>query len=140
MSGPPDDVAGALARLELVADSYLSVATPVQLAAPALLALRHTFQRRVLDRIEANLWALAQARGPGAAWSILAGEAGWSAILAVPAARSEEQWALRLLEAGVLVQPGYFYDFPGGSYLVASLLPSEAEFAHAAAIVARTLG
>jgi alanine-synthesizing transaminase len=140
VSGPRDDVDGALSRLELVADSYLSVATPVQLAAPALLPLRQTFQRRVIDRIEGNLFALAHARGPEAAWDILPGEAGWSAILAVPAATSEEEWALRLLEAGVLVQPGYFYDFPQGSQLVLSLLPPEREFARAAEILARTLG
>ncbi|TMB35344.1 MAG: pyridoxal phosphate-dependent aminotransferase [Deltaproteobacteria bacterium] len=139
-SGPRDDVAGALSRLELVADSYLSVSTPVQLAAPSLLGLRQGFQRRVLDRIEGNLFALARARAPDAPWNILQGEAGWSAILAVPSARSEEEWALRLLDAGVLVQPGYFYDFPQGSYLVVSLLPPEREFARAAEILARTLG
>jgi len=140
VSGPPDDVAGALSRLELVADSYLSVATPVQLAAPALLASREAFQRRVIARIAANLFALAQARPPDASWNILPAEAGWSAILGVPAARSEEEWTLRLLDAGVLVQPGYFYDFPRGSHLVVSLLPPEREFAKAAEIVARTLG
>jgi hypothetical protein len=112
----------------------------VQLAAPSLLALRQSFQRRVLGRIEANLFALAHARGPEASWNILPGEAGWSAILAVPSARSEEEWALRLLDAGVLVQPGYFYDFPEGSHLVLSLLPPEREFARAAEILARTLG
>ncbi|MFL5374760.1 MAG: pyridoxal phosphate-dependent aminotransferase [Myxococcales bacterium] len=140
VSGPPADVSGALARLELVADSYLSVATPVQLAASSLLALRHGFERRVLGRVEANLWALAQTRGKSAAWDILPGEAGWSAILAIPGTPSEEEWALRLLEAGVLVQPGYFYDFPRGSHLVVSLLPPEAEFARAAQVLARTLG
>jgi hypothetical protein len=123
-----------------MADSYLSVGTPVQLAASSLLALRHGFQRRVQDRIEGNLWALAQARGPGAAWHLLTGEAGWSAILAIAGTPSEEEWALRLLDAGVLVQPGYFYDFPRGSHLVVSLLPAEAEFARAAQILARTLG
>jgi len=140
VSGPLEEVTGALSRLELVADSYLSVSTPVQLAAPSLLALRQAFQRRVLDRIEANLFALAHARRPDAAWNVLPGEAGWSAILAVPSAGSEEEWALRLLDGGVLVQPGYFYDFPQGSYLVVSLLPPEREFAKAAGIVARILG
>jgi alanine-synthesizing transaminase len=140
VSGPLDEVNGALSRLELVADSYLSVSTPVQLAAPSLLALREPYQRRVCDRIEANLFALSHARGAGAPWDIVPAEAGWSAILAVPSARSEEEWALRLLDAGVLVQPGYFYDFPGGSHLVASLLPPEREFARAAEILARTLG
>jgi aspartate/methionine/tyrosine aminotransferase len=140
VSGPPGDVSGALARLELVADSYLSVGTPVQLAAASLLDLRHVFQRRVLARIEANLRALAQARDAGAGWDLIPAEAGWSAILAVPAAPSEEDWALRLLDSGVLVQPGYFYDFPRGSHLVVSLLPPEAEFARAAQVLARTLG
>jgi len=140
VSGPLDEVHGALSRLELVADSYLSVGTPVQLAAPSLLDLRQPYQRRVLGRIEANLFALTHARGAEAPWDILPAEAGWSAILAVPSARTEEEWALRLLDAGVLVQPGYFYDFPRGSHLVVSLLPPEREFARAAEILARTLG
>jgi aspartate/methionine/tyrosine aminotransferase len=140
VSGPPGEADEATARLELIADQYLSVGAPVQHAAPALLASRHDFQRRVLDRVRANLLALARARPAAAAWDVLPAEAGWSAILSVPAARGEEELALSLLREGVLVHPGYFFDFPRGSHLVVSLLAPEGDFARAAAGLARVLG
>jgi alanine-synthesizing transaminase len=129
----------AVRRLELIADTYLSVSAPVQLAAPELLAARGPFQRAVDSRLAANRATLAAARGPGAAWDLMRSEGGWSQVLSVPRWRSEEEWALALLEAGVLVHPGYFFDFPAGAHLVASLLPEPAEFARAAAILARVL-
>ena len=140
VSGPAADSEEALERLELVADQYLSVGSSVQLAAPALLGARHAFQRRVIDRVRSNRLALERVRAPDATWDVLPAEAGWTAILAVPGARSEEDWALSILEAGVLLHPGYFFDFPGGSHLVLSLLAPEGEFARAAAAVARVLG
>ena len=129
----------AVRRLELIADTYLSVSTPVQLAAPGLLAARGPFQQAVQARLAANRAALAAARGPGAAWDVLRSEGGWSQILSVPRSRGEEEWALALLEAGVLVHPGYFFDFPDGAHLVVSLLPEPAKFARAAAILGRVL-
>jgi alanine-synthesizing transaminase len=140
VSGPPGEADAALARLELIADQYLSVGAPVQHAAASLLASRHAFQQRVLDRVRANLLALHRARADNAPWDVLPAEAGWSAILAVPAARSEEDLALSLLREGVLVHPGYFFDFPRGSHLVVSLLSSERDFARAAGVLARVLG
>src|SRR5438552_82457 len=83
--------------------------------------------------------ALAAARRPGAAWDLMRSEGGWSQVLSVPRSRSEEEWALALLEAGVLVHPGYFFDFPAGAHLVVSLLPEPVQFARAAAILARVL-
>jgi alanine-synthesizing transaminase len=139
VAGPPGEVSRAVQRLELIADAYLSVATPVQLAAGQLLRSRHDFQRRVIDRLRGNRAALLRARPPDAAWEILPAEAGWSAVLSVPRSRSEEEWALALLEAGVLVHPGYFFDFPAGAYLVVSLLPPEGEFARAARILSDVL-
>ena len=124
-SGPGADL--ALQRLELIADTYLSLATPVQVGAGALLATRHGFQTALRERLARNRAALLAARRPGAAWDVLAAEGGWSAVLAVPRARSEEEWALALLEAGVLVHPGYFFDFPSGAHLVVSLLPAPDE-------------
>ncbi len=139
VAGPPDEVTKAVQRLELIADTYLSVATPVQLAAGQLLRSRHDFQRRLLDRVRGNRAALLRARSPEAAWDVLPAEAGWSAVLSVPRSRSEEDWALALLEAGVLVHPGYFFDFPTGSHLVVSLLPPEGDFARAARTLAEVL-
>jgi alanine-synthesizing transaminase len=129
----------AVRRLELIADTYLSVSTPVQIAAPELLAVRGPFQRALQARLTENRAALAAARGPGAPWDVLRSEGGWSQVLSVPRSRSEEEWALALLEAGVLVHPGYFFDFPAGAHLVVSLLPEPAQFARAAAILARVL-
>lgn len=128
-----------VARLELIADTYLSVGTPVQLALPPLLAARHPFQRRLRARLEKNRAALLAARSPSAPWDVLPCEGGWSAILSVPRSRSEEDQALALLADGVLVHPGYFFDFPEGAHLVVSLLPEERAFAAAAEILSRQL-
>jgi len=130
----------ALRRLELIADTYLSVSTPVQLAAPALLAERHTFQRAMNERLAHNRAALAAARPPGAPWDVLRAEGGWSEVLSVPRSRSEEEWTLALLDAGVLVHPGYFFDFPEGAHLVVSMIAREDDFARGVEILARVLG
>ena len=132
-AGPGRDE--ALRKLELIADTYLSVSTPVQLAAPRLLAGRHEFQQQLRARLAANLRALHAARAPGAPWSVLPSEGGWSVILSVPRARPEEEWALLLLERGVRVHPGYFFDFPGEGFLVVSLLSEPLAFARAAAVL-----
>jgi aspartate/methionine/tyrosine aminotransferase len=139
VSGPGEEVDRARSLLELVADTYLSVATPVQLAAGRLLEARHSFQRRVLERVEANRRALGRVRSPEAPWDVLPAEGGWSAVLSVPRTRSEDEWVLALLEAGVLVHPGYFFDFSAGAHLVASLVVPEGEFSRAAQVLARVL-
>ena len=129
----------ALRRLELIADTWLSVGTPVQLAAAELLETRHGIQRALNSLLALNRAALLQARGPSAPWDLLRCEGGWSAILSVPRWRSEEGWALLLLEAGVLVHPGYFFDFASGAFLVVSLLQEPAVFARGAEILAAVL-
>lgn len=129
----------ALARLELIADTYLSVSTPVQLAAPELLARRGIFQRSVQARLRENRAALAAARAPSAPWDVLRAEGGWSEVISVPCSRGEEDWALALLEAGVLVHPGYFFDFPAGAHLVLSLLPEPEAFARGVRILTGVL-
>ena len=129
----------AVRRLELIADTYLSVGSPVQLAAPDLLASRHEFQRALNARLAQNRAVLERARGPGAAWDVLRSEGGWSAVLSIPRTRSEEEWALSLLQAGVLVHPGYFFDFPAGAHLVVSLLPEPGAFAQGVELLARAL-
>ena len=109
-------------KLEWIADTYLSVSTPVQCAAAALLAAGETVQRQIRERTAANLAFAGETLG-GSAANILAVEGGWYTTLQVPRIRSEEEWTLLLLEqCGVLVQPGYFYDFAAEAYLVVSLL------------------
>jgi aspartate/methionine/tyrosine aminotransferase len=137
--GEPSARAEALRRLELIADTYLSVGTPVQLAAPALLARLPELQRPIRERVTANLEALRRAVR-GSAATLLRVEGGWSAVLQVPRTLGEEQRALRLLERrGVLVHPGYFFDFPSEAYLVLSLLPRPDDFARGAAALLEDL-
>ncbi len=139
ITGPDALVEEATRRLELIADTYLSVSTPVQLALSTLLDTRHALQAQVRARCTKNFAALREARPHDASWDVLTSEGGWCAILRVPDACSEEELALQLLARGVLVQPGYFYDFPRGNHLVLSLLPREDEFARAIALVADVL-
>jgi alanine-synthesizing transaminase len=116
----------ALARLELIADTYLSVATPVQIALPSLLAASVAVREQIITRTRANLALLKSVAQP------LHLEGGWYAILQVPRTRSEEDWALDLLaRRDVLVQPGFFYDFESEAFLVLSLLPPPEIFAEA---------
>lgn len=118
----------ALERLEWIADTYLSVATPVQLAFPELLALSKDVQAQIRARTRANLDTL-RAGSAGSPVNVLNVEGGWSAVLQVPRVRSEQEWALYLLgEQDVLVQPGYFFDFESEAFLVVSLLTPRAVF------------
>ena len=128
VNGPEGARRDAFSRLEWIADTYLSVAAPVQHAAPALLRAGAAVRRQILERTRANLsWLRAQLSGSPA--GLLSVEGGWYAVLQVPRVRSEEEWALELLEReGVLVQPGYFYDFDAEAFLVVSLLTREETF------------
>jgi aspartate/methionine/tyrosine aminotransferase len=121
-SGAADARRQAYERLEWIADTYLSVGTPVQCAASRLLATADVMQGRIRERLQANL-KVARTALEGSAGTLLTIEGGWYSILQVPRIRTEEEWALALLEKfGVLVQPGYFYDFEGEAFLVVSLL------------------
>jgi alanine-synthesizing transaminase len=129
VSGPEVLKAQAAARLEVVADTYLSMNAPVQLALPALLELRHGFQQQLLDRVRANLRELDRQLGAQKSLSRLEVEGGWNAVLRVPATRSDEELALKLLaEKGVYAHPGHFYDFAGEGYLVVSLITPREQF------------
>jgi aspartate/methionine/tyrosine aminotransferase len=122
VDGPPDAVRAALARLELIADSFLSVATPVQLALPAILDAHGELTSAISARLQRNL-AYLRAALADSPISTLHVEAGWYALLRLPALLDDEGWALALLERhDVLVQPGYFYDLEAGPYAVISLL------------------
>lgn len=128
-TGPADTVRIALQNLDLVADSYLSVGTPVQVALPKLLDIGATMRSAIHARVRRNRDALAAFIGADSPCTLLATEAGWSAIVRVPEVMSDEAWALRLLrEHGVLVQPGYFFDLRMGATLVVSLLTAPAIF------------
>ncbi|HTQ47612.1 MAG TPA: pyridoxal phosphate-dependent aminotransferase [Polyangiaceae bacterium] len=129
VGGDAPDVTDALARLEVLADAYLSVGTPVQHALPHLLASRVPAESAIQARTRTNL-ELLRSRVSGTAGTLLDVEGGWYATLRVPATRSEEAWALELLEEdGVHVHPGHFFDFEHEAYLVLSLLTPEAIFA-----------
>jgi len=127
--GPRGDVAQALSRLEIIADTYLSVSTPVQLAAPALLSAGRDVRAQIHQRLVNNLAQLDRLVGPDSSATVLSPEGGWSVVLRVPATESEEHLVLRLLqEERVVIHPGFFFDFPDEAYLVASLLPDPAVF------------
>ena len=137
LGGSPELVAEARARLELVADTYLSVSTPVQRGLGPLLALGDEFRQRLRPRLQANLATLhAAADACGA--RMLPAEAGWYACLALPEGRSEQAVTDELAQRdGVLVHPGWLFDMPLPS-LVLSLLPEPAAFTRGvAALVER---
>jgi alanine-synthesizing transaminase len=135
-SGPADLLGQALARLEVVTDTYLSVNTPVQLAIPRLLELRDIIRQPLMTRLATNRGALEQVLR-GSAATMLPSDGGWSAVVHVPRDPGEEERVLRLLAVhGVRVHPGYFFDFPTEAFVVVSLLGPEEEFARGAAILA----
>jgi aspartate/methionine/tyrosine aminotransferase len=124
VSGPDEDVEAALARLEVIADTYLSVSTPVQIAAPRLMAAARVVGDAIRSRITRNFASLAAAVGARPETTVLTPEGGWSAVLRVPALAPEETIVRRLAaDAHVIVHPGYFFDFEREAHLVVSLLP-----------------
>ena len=128
-SGPEEMVAQAGARLEIVADTFLSMNAPVQLAGPVLLDQRKHIQPILLDRLRVNLAELDRQLAGRPSCSRLLVEGGWYVILRVPAVESDEDLAIRLLrKARVSVHPGHFYDFPNEGHLVLSLITEPAEF------------
>ena len=130
VSGPAQEKTEALARLEVIVDAYLSVGTPVQLAAPALLATRAAFQAQVTARLLANLRELDAQLSAQSECNRLLCEGGWSAVLRIPATQPDEDLAITLLvENGVYVHPGHFYDFVQPGHAVVSLIVPEDEFA-----------
>ncbi len=122
VSGPADARREAMEKLEWIADTYLSVGTPVQCAAAALLDAGMEVQRQIRARTADNLEWARQALAESAA-GVLPVEGGWYLTIRMPRTRGEEEWALELLDRdNVLVQPGFFYDFETEAFLIASLL------------------
>jgi alanine-synthesizing transaminase len=130
VDGPAALVDDALARLEVICDAYLSVSTPVQLAAGALIEAGAAIRAQILARVQANYRTLVSLAASRPAIEVLCAEAGWSAVLRVPSTRAEEDLVLDLLERdGVIVHPGFFFDFPHEAFVVVSLLPEPLTFA-----------
>jgi aspartate/methionine/tyrosine aminotransferase len=124
VGGPASERDPALTALELIADAYLSVATPVQVAASHLLCAGASVRAAIHARVRGNLEALRASAAMFPSCDVLRVEGGWSAVVRVPATRPEEQLVVDLLEREhVLAHPGYFFDFPREAYLVVSLLP-----------------
>lgn len=129
VNGPKAEKREALARLEVIADTFLSMNAPVQAAAPTLLAQRHGFQKQLMARVETNLAELDRQLAEQQGCARLEIEGGWNAVLRVPAMRTDEELALELLEEGVYVHPGHFYDFAKDGFIVVSLITHEQDFA-----------
>lgn len=133
VAGPDRLVDPALERLEIICDTYLSVSTPVQVAASELLERGVSVREQIARRVSANYQRLLEQAARCTLTPVrrvLASEGGWSAVLEAPSRESEEDLVVNLLQdVGVLAHPGYFFDFPRESYLVVSLLVSEAQFA-----------
>jgi alanine-synthesizing transaminase len=128
-SGADEQVDAALARLEVIADTYLSMNAPIQLAAPVLLEQRHSIQPLVLDRVRANLSELDRGLAKQKSCHRLDVEGGWYAVLRVPVTQSDEDLAIEILrKQSVLVHPGHFYDFPNDGYLIVSLITPLQDF------------
>ena len=142
VDGPEGEVDSALDALDLLLDTYLSVSTPVQLAAERLLARGTAVTQQIRARIAANYRILVRLVADYPAAALLRTEGGWYAVIQVPAIETEEMLALRLLEQDhVLVHPGYFFDFPREAFLVTSLLPKPERFESAVEhLLARAAG
>ena len=138
--GPDRLVEAALSRLEFIADTFLSVATPVQLALPALLRDGAVVREAIKRRCRENLAALRCLLAQQPAVSVLPPGGGWSAVLRYPAVVGEEELTIELLETdSVAVHPGFFFDFPSDGTLVVSLLPESAVFEEGARRLLRRL-
>jgi len=130
VSGTQTDVDEALARLEVIADTYLSMNAPIQWATPVLLGQRRSIQKQMLDRVLGNVAELDRQLAAQKSCQRLSVEGGWYAVLRVPVTQSDEDLAIALLrQESVLVHPGHFYDFPSDGFLVLSLITGKEEFA-----------
>jgi alanine-synthesizing transaminase len=137
-SGPTESKMQASMRLEVIADTYLSMNTPLQLATPTLLEQRRVFQLQSMDRIRQNLAELDRQLAEWKSCNRLVVEGGWYAVLRVPVTGPDEDLAIKLLQTqGVYLHPGHFYDFAADGYLVVSLITPQQEFAEG---IRRTLG
>jgi len=128
-SGPGEQVHAAMQRLEVIADTYLSVNAPIQLATAVLLDQRRIVQSFLLTRLQVNLEEFDQQLSRQKLCVRLHVEGGWYAVLRVPVTQSDEDLAIAIMKnLSVLVHPGHFYDFASDGYLVVSLITEPKEF------------
>jgi aspartate/methionine/tyrosine aminotransferase len=138
VGGPPHLAAAAIERLELMCDTYLTVATPVQVAASNMLSRGAAVRAQIANRVVANYRQLHAAVAAVPSCRVLHAGGGWYAVLHVPSLATEEELVVTLLTAeGVLAHPGYFFDFPRESFLIVSLLPEPSVFADGTARLLR---
>jgi hypothetical protein len=129
VSGDGAAATEALERLEIISDTFLSVNTPVQVALPRILNSAKRTRERILRRVQQNRSVLGELLASDTACSVLESEGGWYSIVEVPRIRTDEEWAVQILEAtGVYLYPGFLFDFEDDGLLVASLLPEEQTF------------
>lgn len=127
--GPEAELTQALSRLEVIADTFLSMNAPVQCALPVWIEHRQNIQQQIFKRTAANLQTLDALLSAQSMVDRLHAEGGWYAVLRIPALREGEDLAVELVrEHGVSLHPGSFFGFPGNGHLVVSLLPEEKEF------------
>ena len=130
VDGPEPLVSEALERLELICDTYLSVSTPVQVAAAELIEASAHIRKQIHARVVENYRELCRLGRAHPSVEVLPADGGWSAVLRVPSTRAEEDLVVELIERdSVLVHPGFFFDFPHEAFVVVSLLPEPATFA-----------
>jgi alanine-synthesizing transaminase len=128
-NGPEEQVERAMARLEVIADTFLSMNAPIQRATPLLLEQRKSIQPLLLDRLRVNLEELDRQLPKHSSIKRLDVEGGWYAVLRVPVTQSDEELAIEIMQkCAVLVHPGHFYDFPSDGYLILSLITPPGEF------------
>jgi alanine-synthesizing transaminase len=141
ISGPKSRAQTASDRLEIIADTYLSMNAPIQLAAPVLLEQRRRIQPAIIERLGANLSELDRQLTQHSACRRLEVEGGWYAILRVPVTQSDEDLAVMIVrEECVLIHPGHFYDFPSDGFLVLSLLTPHSQFSEGVRRVLKMIG
>ena len=132
VSGPDDIVADAMDRLELICDTYLSVSTPVQVAASQLIASGKGVRDAIRQRVQQNYRELVHLAQASPSVRVIEPEGGWSVVIEVPETVGEEALVRRILdEEHVVVHPGYFFDIQQGAHIVVSLLPEPDVFADA---------
>jgi len=129
LSGPKFMKTDALARIEVIADTYLSMNAPVQPAIPTFLEMRHGFQKQLMARVRGNLEELDRQLARQQSCTRLEVEGGWYAVLQVPVLKADEELAVHLLSTkNVYVHPGHFYDFSSTGYLIVTLIGPQADF------------
>ncbi len=138
-AGPEAEVGDALERLDAICDASLSLSAPAALAIARLLPRREEFLAPLRARLATNRDTLRSLRRAGDPFDVVPSAGGWSAVLRIPETLDEESLCLALLVRGVLVQPGFFYDFERSGYVVVSLLPEPPVFAAGAEIVVEQL-